>query len=194
MRDIYYLGMDYFETNYSQEIVNFVKPIYNVLTSESYYGMFTDEHGDTFITCCSKGDPRYYLDSLQQYLQICPPVLIYNKWSRTGDVYQIPLAYKDTIKAYVAFYADSLKRGPVGWADAGNSFLFGLTEFPTVDSVEADSLFRDTLPPDEQIIDQRLFRLWGALPYWTILTETQGKAGSDSAIHWLDPIKKRQAD
>jgi len=200
IRDIILQGMQYFEQNYPQEVVNIVKPAYKSFSRHHPYGKFTDEEGKTFYTIGRERADRFYEEDIPQYGKILPPVLVYSPKDKSGDSYVVPLAFNDTIRFFAEFAPDTcLITGGPPWELLYMGYTgrdpdrprANLTKFPPIDSVEADSIMRTTLAPGEEIISQRLFNMmFTRIPYWNFLIQTGGKGSPDTNIHWVDPVNR----
>lgn len=199
IQDIISNGMAYFEQNYPQEVVNIVKPAYKSFRHLKPYGKFVDEQEKTYYTIGRQHADRFYEDSIFEYGKVWSPVLVHSPNGASGDRYIVPLAYKDTMRFCIEFAPDSTEYTGKPWKCTSMGYtgrnpanpLSNLTHFPPMDSVEADSIMRSTLPPGEEIVSQRLFNMaFTAIPYWNFLTQTGSKSAPDKSIYWIDPVNK----
>lgn len=177
VRDIWEHGMLYAENRYPTEVMNIIKTAYESFFDIRPYGWFEDIKGEAYVTSIGENDPRYYIKDIKKYGKIGTPLLVRSTRGKRGDVYQVPLFFRDTVKAYIRFSATTLKLLSMGYADRGDGPLIGLTNWPLVDSASASVIMQDAiskgrvvLSEGERIIDEDFFDIYGSAPYRAYLT------------------------
>ncbi len=193
IRDILFEGMEYFEQNYPQEVVNIVKLGWESFKKSHPYRKYKDEQDQIYFTAGRIHGKRYYLQDILDYGEVRPPTLVYSLIDKKGDRYVVPLVLKDTIRARIFFEPNSFELTSMAYSSRQGIGipLADMTEYPPIDSVKAYSIIQDALPVGEKIVSQRLFNMiCTAIPYWGFLTQTGSKSTSNTSIHWIDPINK----